>query len=214
MKFSNFESTKVSSKTFDEENKIESFDDLDGVINSFETIPKKKSGNIDASSYVKITYKGVEQSESASISLAYDNVDKKLSYTMSTSVDGQSPYITTYEDGNLTLNGYDAGTSSDSAERSGITSFINAAGLNTINYKKCEITKSGTDTVYKFTLSNPDTGAYSSLANVWDYEHATVEVTVDSQGTLKSYVYILEISKQDISVYVRYNLSAYLTDAN
>ena len=47
MKFSNFESTKVSSKTFDEENKIESFDDLDGVINSFQTIPKKKSGNID-----------------------------------------------------------------------------------------------------------------------------------------------------------------------
>ena len=213
MKFSKFDSTTVSSKTFDDDHKLQSLDDIEDMLSSLETLSKKKTGKLSISSDVDLTYKGTSQSQTTNMVLNMNNDSKRLSYSLKTSVDGQDDFVTEYENGKITLNGYDAGSSTDAEERRGINELINIAGLTITNFEKCKVTKSDSDTVYEFALSDPDLSAYSSLATAWEDVEATVKITVNSNGTLKKYEYTLDLSRQGTTVELKYVVTASLSNA-
>jgi hypothetical protein len=111
------------------------------------------------------------------------------------------------------MNGISLGKTTDSAERAGIAALLNVAELSYFNYEACKITKQDTDTVYEFTLSNPDISAYSTLAQKWDEVDAKLKITVAKDGTVKRYVYTLNLSKQGTTVESKYVVTTSLTNA-
>lgn len=208
-----FDVTKVAKKTFDAENETESFDKIDELIDSMEEIPEKKKGKITINSVVSTKQNGTTKTQSGSVVLNFDNKNNKLSYTMTTQADGQSGNTVTYEDGVYKMNGISLGKTTDSAERAGIAALLNVAELSYFNYEACKITKADTDTVYELTLSNPDISAYSSLARDWDEVDAKLKITVAKDGTVKRYVYTLNLSKQGTTVESKYVVTTSLTNA-
>ena len=208
-----FDATKVEKKTFDKANEAEDFDKIDDLIDDMELIPEKKKGKITVNSDVSINQNGVSKKQSSSVILNFDNNKNKLSYNMSTLADGKLVNTVEYADGKYKLNEDISGTSFDGAERIGLLYLINIAELSRVNYESCKITKQDTDTVYELTLSNPDISAYSTLAQKWDEVDAKLKITVAKDGTVKKYVYTLNLSKQGTTVESKYVVTTSLTNA-
>ena len=196
--YSDYDETTLEPKDFTNATKVESLSTQKKLIDSLDDVMKKKNGRIIVNSTVTAETAQKTEKQTAVDTLVFANGNDGLVYTLTTDIDGNTT-TTEYSDRNLVIGGYDAGSSSDSEQRSALSLLVNPAGLSYTGYSNCVKGEVDGKTVYSFTLSDPDTTAYGSSA-LWVSKTATVKITVNSSGAATGYLYTLKLERSDVTV--------------